>query len=454
MIQVPGPKAMSYVARDSHVVSPSYTRGYPFVMAKGRGVEVWDVDGNRYLDFSSGVAVTSTGHCHPEVVRAIKEQVDKFLHMSGTDFYYPVQIELAEYLARVSPMSEPTQVFFTNSGAESVEAAVKLAMYATKRPYFIAFYGGFHGRTMGALAFTASKPVQRGSFLPVMPPVIHVPYPNPYRPLLCALDPDEGIAVMRYIEETVLGCKLPPKEVAAVLVEPIQGEGGYVVPPPSFFPALRELCDRYGILLIVDEVQSGMGRTGKCFAIEHEGVEPDIIAVAKGIASGMPLGAMIARRSLMTWPAGAHASTFGGNPVSCAAALATLHLLENGMMDNATRMGEYLLTGLQQLMDFHPTIGDVRGRGLMIGVELIKDRMTQVRAKELRGRVVNHAFREGLLLLGAGPNTIRFVPPLNVERAHIDEALEIFDGVLAAEEASLGIEEAYAEPMAEYDLNK
>ncbi len=430
MTECRGPKAKTYIERDHVVVSPSYTRGYPFVMARGCGSEVWDVDENRYLDFTSGVAVTSTGHCHPSVVQAIKDQAEKFLHMSGTDFYYPPQIELAEYLDRIAPMQEPVQVFFTNSGAESIEAAIKLASFASNRHYFIAFYGGFHGRTMGALSFTASKPVQRRGFLPVTPPVTHIPYPNPYRPVLSNFGKDQGLAVIRYLEEVVFARKLCADEVAAILVEPIQGEGGYIVPPPSFFPALRELCDRYGILLIVDEVQSGMGRTGKWFAIEHEDVEPDIVATAKGIASGMPLGAMIARKCLMTWSSGAHASTFGGNPVSCAAALATLDLLEHGMMDNAVVMGTYLSTRLREMMDVHPVMGDVRGRGLMVGVEIIKDRVSQAHAPELRTRIVGEAFNCGLLLLGAGPNTIRFVPPLNVTQSHIDEALEIFGDVL------------------------
>jgi 4-aminobutyrate aminotransferase len=437
MMECRGPLARTYVERDARVVSPSYTRGYPFVMGRGCGTEVWDVDGNRYLDFSSGVAVTSTGHCHPQVVEAIKAQADRFLHMSGTDFYYPVQIELAESLCDIAPMSEPAQVFFTNSGAESIEAAIKLAMYATQRSYFIAFYGGFHGRTLGALAFTASKPVHRQRFLPLMPPVIHVPYPNPYRPMLSGLGDDPGLAVVRYLEQVVFARKLCPDEVAGILIEPIQGEGGYVVPPPSFFPALRALCDRHGILLLVDEVQSGMGRTGRWFAIEHEDVEPDIVALAKGIASGMPLGAMVARRRLMTWPSGAHASTFGGNPVSCAAALATLKLLKEEMMQNAAETGEHIRARLREMMGRHPSMGDVRGRGLMIGVEFVKDRETKARAKGLRDRIVHRAFECGLLLLGAGPNVVRLIPPLNVNRDHVDEALEIFDAVLRDVEAEV-----------------
>ncbi len=435
MFDYRGPLAQSYIERDATVVSPSYTRGYPFVMGRGSGTEVWDVDGNRYLDFSSGVAVTSTGHCHPEVVAAIVSQAERFLHMSGTDYYYPNQIELAEELSGIAPMQGPTRTFFANSGAEAVEAAIKLALFSTRRPYFIAFYGGFHGRTLGALAFTASKIVQRRAFTPVAPPVIHIPYPDPYRPSLAREGEDEGEAVIRFLREVVFTRKVCPEEVAGILVEPIQGEGGYIVPPPSFFPALRHLCDEYGILLIADEVQSGMGRTGRWFAIEHESVEPDIVAVAKGIASGMPLGATLARSELMSWPAGSHASTFGGNPVSCAAALATLRLIREGMMQNACTMGQTLLGGLSDMADHHPCIGDVRGRGLMIGVEIITDRDSLSRAPELRNRIVMEAFAQGLLLLGAGPNTVRFVPPLNVTEAHIEEGLMLFEEALTLAQA-------------------
>jgi 4-aminobutyrate aminotransferase len=435
MIDYRGPLAQSYIERDAEVVSPSYTRGYPFVMGHGSGTEVWDVDGNRYLDFSSGVAVTSTGHSHPEVVAAIVEQAERFLHMSGTDFYYPNQIELAEVLSEIAPMQGPTRTFFANSGAEAIEAAIKLALFSTRRPYFIAFYGGFHGRTLGALAFTASKVVQRRCFTPMAPPVIHVPYPDPYRPSLAREGEDEGEAVIRFLREVVFTRKVSPEEVAGILVEAIQGEGGYIVPPPSFFPALRHLCDEYGILLIVDEVQSGIGRTGRWFAIEHEQVEPDIVALAKGIASGMPLGATLARSDLMTWPAGSHASTFGGNPVSCAAALATLRLIREGMMANAATVGDYLLKRLWEIAGRCTCIGDVRGRGLMIGVEIITDRQTRSRAPELRNRIVLEAFSRGLLLLGAGPNTIRFVPPLNVTVEHIDEALFVLEEAIAVAES-------------------
>lgn len=434
MVEYRGSRAQSYIERDARVVSPSYTRGYPFVMDHGIGTQVWDVDGNRYLDFSSGVAVTSTGHSHPEVVKAIVDQAGRFLHMSGTDFYYPNQIELAEKLSDIAPMQGETRTFFANSGAEAIEAAIKLALYATGRSYFIAFYGGFHGRTLGALAFTASKLIQRRYFNPIAPPVVHIPYPDPYRPALARPGEDEGEAVIRFLEDIVFTRKVCPSEVAGILVEAIQGEGGYIVPPPSFFPALRRLCDAHGILLILDEVQSGVGRTGRWFAIEHEQVEPDIVAVAKGIASGMPLGAAIARSELMSWPAGSHASTFGGNPVSCAAALATLRLIENGMLDNAATVGEYLLSQLRDLAPDHPCVGDVRGRGLMIGLEVVTDRESKVRDPVLRNRIVNEAFKQGLLLLGAGPNTIRFVPPLNVTKAEVDEALAIFAAALTASE--------------------
>ncbi|RMF37874.1 MAG: acetyl ornithine aminotransferase family protein [Chloroflexi bacterium] len=435
---VPGPRAQAYVARDAAAISPSYTRSYPFVMERGQGAEVWDVDGNRYVDFTAGIAVCSTGHAHPQVVQAIKAQAEKFLHMSGTDFYYPVQIELAEKLNQIVPIEEDTQVFFTNSGTESVEAAIKLARYVTGRPRFIAFIGAFHGRTLGSLAFTASKYVQRQGFFPMMPGVTHVPYPDPYRPVLVHQG-DYGEAVVRYIEEVILTTVAPPDEVAAVLVEPIQGEGGYIIPPPGFFPALRDLCDRHGILLIDDEVQAGMGRTGRWFAIEHWGVEPDIVCIAKGIASGLPLGAMVARKRLMTWPPGAHGNTFGGNPVSCAAALATIRLIENGYLENAARMGQLFLDLLAEIAPRHPTIGDVRGKGLMVGVELVQDRETKEPARELRDQVVQEAFRRGLLILGAGKSVIRFMPPLNISRDLVEEGLMIFEEALTAAERQAGL---------------
>ncbi len=434
---VPGPNAEVWIQRDGANISPSYTRPYPFVMARGRGAYVWDVDGNKYLDFTSGIAVTNTGHCHPEVVAAIKEQAERFLHMSGTDFYYPVQIELAETLNRIVPISEPTLVFFTNSGAEAVEAAIKLARYATKRPHILAFRNAFHGRTMGAVSLTASKVVQRRGFGPLLPEVTHVDYGYCYRCPINLTYPACDIACVQRIEDDLFRAEVPPDEVAAIFVEPIQGEGGYVVPPPGWMEALRALCDRHGILLVADEVQTGFGRTGKMFAMEHFGVEPDIVTVAKGIASGLPLGAMIARKRLMTWPPGAHASTFGGNPVACAAALATIRLLEEGLVENAARVGAYMLQRLREMQERHPSMGDVRGLGLMIGVELVRDRQTKARAANLRDWVVQRAFEKGLLLLGAGVNVVRFMPPLIITEEIADEGLAIFEEALTEAEREI-----------------
>ncbi|HIQ05900.1 MAG TPA: acetyl ornithine aminotransferase family protein, partial [Anaerolineae bacterium] len=412
-------------------ISPSYTRSYPFVMDHGRGSEVWDVDGNRFIDFNAGIAVCATGHSHPDVVQAIEAQAKMFLHMSGTDFYYPLQVELAETLDRLVPISEPTRVFFTNSGTEAVEAAIKLARYSTGRQRILAFRNAFHGRTMGSLALTASKYVQQQGFAPVMPGVTHVDYGYCYRCPFNLTYPECGLKCVRYIEEEVFRTEVPPQEVAAVFVEPVQGEGGYVVPPTEWMWELRALCDKYEILLVADEVQSGVGRTGKMFAMEHFGVEPDIVCMAKGIASGMPLGAMVARKQLMTWPPGAHASTFGGNPVSCAAALTTLRLVENEYVHMAAANGAYAKARLQEMAVRHPSIGDVRGLGLMIGVELVKDRDTRERASELRNALVRRAFDHGLLILGCGPNSIRFSPPLNIPRELIDEGLDIFERTLS-----------------------
>jgi 4-aminobutyrate aminotransferase len=434
---IPGPKAGTIIGRDRKVLSPSLPRSYPLVIDHAQGAEVWDVDGNRYIDFMTGIAVTSTGHSHPEVVRAIAEQAEQFIHICLADFYYEVAVELAEKLAEIAPFEEDAQVFFTNSGAEAVESAIKLARYATERRQFIAFQGAFHGRTIGALSLTASKYRQREGFFPLMPGVTHVPYPDPYRPTLQTNFEDYGEAVVDYIEKTVFAGFVPAREVAAIFIEPILGEGGYIVPPPRFFPALRALCDRYGILLVVDEVQSGMGRTGKWWAIEHFGVEPDIVTSAKGLASGMPLGAVIARASLMTWEPGSHGSTFGGNPVSCAAALATLRLIEDGYMQNAAEMGEYMMAALQQMTERHPLIGDLRGKGLMIGIEIVSDREARTPAHDIREQIITEAFQNGLLLLGAGESVIRLMPPLLISREMADEALAIFDRVLTAAEADL-----------------
>lgn len=424
---LPGPRAKALIERDTRVVSPSYTRGYPLVIERGFGSMVEDVDGNVFLDCAAGIAVNSTGHSHPDVVRAIQEQIGKFLHMSGTDFYYEPQVRLAEELAAVTPVEGGARAFFSNSGAEAVEAALKLARYATKRPNVIAFFGAFHGRTMGALSVTGSKTVQRRGFGPFVPGAFHAPYADCYRCPL-KLQPDTCAAeCLDFIEHQLFLHVVSPDEVAAVIVEPIQGEGGYVVGPDVFMRRLRELTRQHGILLIADEVQSGMGRTGAMFAIEHTGVRPDAVAMAKGIASGLPLGVTVARADLMTWPPGTHASTFGGNPVSCVAALATLKLLRDQLMANAADVGAHLMAGLKALMERHPLIGDVRGRGLMVGVELVRDRATKERATTERDAVVNAAFARGLLILGAGKNAIRFCPPLVLTRAQADTAVRIFD---------------------------
>jgi 4-aminobutyrate aminotransferase len=426
-LKLPGPKARALVERDQAVISPSYPRGYPFVMDHGLGSEVWDVDGNRFLDFAAGIAVTSTGHSHPKVVRAIQEQAEKFIHISS-DFYHQKWVELGEKLNQISPFDEPAISFMTNSGTESVEAAIKLARYTTERTEFIGFLGGFHGRTMGAVTFTASKSSYHRGFYPMMSGVVHAPFPDPYHPILQS-EPGEdyGETVVRYIEEQILGRIVPADDVAGILLEPIQGEGGYIVPPPGFFPALRKFCDRYDILMIADEVQAGVGRTGKWWSIENFGVEPDIICTAKGIASGMPLGAMIARKSIVDWPKGSHGNTYGGNPISCAAALATLELLEDGMMLNASEVGCYTKDALIEIATRHPSIGQVRGVGLMIGIEFVNDPVTRVAAPKLRDQVVDLAFERGLLLLGCGKSVIRISPPLCITRSEVDQGLGILD---------------------------
>lgn len=436
-LNLPGPKAQAIIARDQAVISPSYARSYPFVMDHGRGSEVWDVDGNRFLDFAAGIAVTSTGHSHPHVVRAIQEQAEKFIHISA-DFYHENWVALGETLDLIAPFKEDAVSFMTNSGTESVEAAIKLARYHTGASQFIGFLGAFHGRTLGSLTFTASKPIYHEGFYPMMNGVVHVPYPNPYRPILASRPgEDYGETVVRFIEQQVLDQMLPHQEVAGILVEPIQGEGGYVVPSPGFFPALRKLCDRYDMLLIVDEVQSGMGRTGKWWAIQHFGVEPDIVCVGKGIASGIPLGAIIARKSVATWPLGSHGNTYGGNPIACAAALATIDLIKNQYMENAADTGKYALDALEEILTRHNSIGQVRGLGLMIGVEFVKDRQTREPENELRDRVVDLAFERGLLTLGCGRSTIRICPPLSVSRSEMDEGLEILEEAITLGEKGI-----------------
>jgi 4-aminobutyrate aminotransferase len=428
--KLPGPEAARIIRTDDQFVSPSYTRGYPCVADTGRGMILIDVDGNEFLDFCAGIAVCSTGHCHPEIVKAIQNQAAKLIHMSGTDFYYRVQSDLAKKLNALAPGLHKNRVFFTNSGAEAVEAAIKLARYKTKRSRLIAYIGAFHGRTLGALSLTGSKIIQRQGFAPLLQGVTHIPYPYCYR---CQFGKKYGscnLECFAHLEGILFQKTVPPSEVAAIFIEPIQGEGGYVVPPKEYLARLQQLAGRHGILIVADEVQSGMGRTGKMFACEHFDFEPDIICLAKGIASGLPLGAIIARKEIMDWPPGSHASTFGGNPVACAAALKTIELLEKGLLENAASMGKYLIGKLKLLQKKHPCIGDVRGRGLMAGIEIVKDRKTREPDPGLREKIVDMAFYKGLLILGCGPNSIRFSPALIVEKQHVDCCLSIIDGIL------------------------
>jgi 4-aminobutyrate aminotransferase len=429
---VPGPKAKAAVEADKRLISPSYTRSYPLVAKRGRGCRVEDVDGNEFLDFAAGIAVTSTGHCHPEVVAAIQKQAAELIHISGTDFYNEPLTELAERLSSVAPMRGPHRIFYGNSGAEAVECAIKLARYHTGRQNIIAFFGAFHGRTMGALSLTASKPQQKRRFAPLMPGVTHVRYPYAYRGCTGGPQAEEAFALgcARYIEEKLFKTILPPEEVAAIVVEPIQGEGGYVVAPDNFLRELRSICDRHGILLVADEVQSGAGRTGKWWAIEHSGVEPDIVCMAKGIASGMPLGVCMSKAEVMDWVPGSHASTFGGNPVSLAAALATFEILQGGAIENAGRVGAKMLERLQGWKKSHPLVGDVRGRGLMIGIELVKNKETREPAADLRNRVEELAFERGLVILGCGETSIRLCPPLVVTEEEAMVALDLLEDAL------------------------
>ena len=419
---LPGPRAQAIVQRDRAVTSPSYTRDYPLVVSRGQGCMVEDVDGNVFLDMTAGIAVTATGHAHPEVVKAIQEQSERLLHMSGTDFYYEPMVELAEQLAIRAPFPNPqnnaefpAKVFFTNSGAESNEGAIKLARYYTKRSLIVAFLGAFHGRTYGAMSLTGSKAVQRANFGPLVPGVTHIPYGTH--------------ASLDYLEKQLFTTILPAQEVAAIVVEAIQGEGGYIVPEDGFLQRIRDICDHHGILMVVDEVQAGMGRTGRLFAIEHWGVMPDIITTAKGIASGLPLGAILARPELMTWPPGSHATTFGGNPVACAAGIATLRLLESGLMTNATQMGQLLQASLTKLHQRFPRVSPPRGKGLMVAVDLLDEQGNL--DHKLRDRIIQEAFLRGLLLLGCGKAAIRFCPPLVIDSDQIQIALEIISEVLS-----------------------
>jgi 4-aminobutyrate aminotransferase len=428
----PGPRARAILERDRAVVSPSYPRSAPFVMAHGEGAVVEDVDGNVYLDCCAGIAVAATGHSHPDVVRAITDQASKFLHIS-TDYYHEPQVALGEALAAIAPIGGRARTFFSNSGTEAVEAAIKLARYHTRRHNIIAFLGSFHGRTLGSLALTSSKTVQRRGFGPMSAGVFHAPFANPYR---CPVGGGRDAAsctgeCLAYIENQILAHLVSPDEVAAIVVEPIQGEGGYVVPPPEFLQGLAAIAAAHGMLFVVDEVQSGIGRTGRMFAIEHTGVQPDIIIAAKGIASGLPMGVTIAREDVMDWPVGAHSNTFGGNPVACAAALATLKLVEGGLMQNAADVGAFLLAALSELAQRHLIVGDVRGQGLMIGIELVCDRKTKERAASERDALVMAAFRRGLLVLAAGASSIRLSPPLMITRDHAQTAVRILDDALA-----------------------
>jgi len=427
---LPGPRAQHLIALDSTYVSPSYTRVYPLVAERGEGLWIQDVDGNRFLDFTAGIAVNATGHCHPKVVQAIKDQADRLLHMSGTDFYYTAQIALAEKLASLAPGEGIKRVYFGNSGAEAVEAAFKLARWHTKRELNIAFFGAFHGRTMGALSLTASKTVQKKHYNPLVPGITHIPYAYCYRCAYNLTYPQCHLYCVQWVEDTLFRTTVPAEEVAAIFVEPIQGEGGYIVPPPEFHKAFYAIAKKYGILYVTDEVQSGMGRTGKMFAIEHFGVAPDIMALAKGIASGMPLGAMVAPAAIMDWEAGSHASTFGGNPLSCRAAMATIELLEGSLMANAAAQGERLIGSLRDMQQRFECMGDVRGKGLMVGVELVKDRQSKAPAADWRGRIIQRAFEKGLLILGCGQNSIRFCPSLTVSAEEIDVGLSIFEECL------------------------
>lgn len=429
-IKPPGPKAREIIERDLRFTAPAYGRVYPLVVKQAHGCTVEDVDGNLYLDFMAGIAVTSTGHAHPKVIEAIEQQARKFLHICGSDFYYEPMVNLVEKLSHLAPGSWPKKVFLTNSGTEAIEAAFKLARFATQRKHVIAFLGSFHGRTMGSLSLTASRASHRARFSPFVPDVHHVPfgacYPCPHH-----LDHAScGIECVNYLEKVLFRHEVAPEEVAAIFVEPIQGEGGYIVPPDEFLPMLQELCRRYGILLVADEIQSGFGRTGRMFACEHWGVEPDILCVAKGIASGMPLGAMIAREEISTWTRGTHGTTFGGNPVACAAALATLEIIEGGLVKNAATQGDYLKKQLMELKNKHPTISDVRGLGLMVGVEFQRADNSRTLNPKLRDQIVGKCFESGLLLLSCGESALRMCPPLIVSGAEIDTAVKIFASVL------------------------
>ena len=434
---LPGPKAKQIVERDAQVISPSYTRDYPLVAKRGHGAVIEDVDGNSFLDFAAGIAVVSTGHCNPAVVAAIQKQAAELIHMSGTDFYYPNMVELAEKLASIAPGKGPKRVYFGNSGAEAVEAAIKLVKYHTKRDKLVAFHGAFHGRTMGALSLTASRAVQRKGFGTLLSGVFHMPFPDTYRGTH-GIRPEHASAdCLSYLENELFRRRVDPDEVAGIFIEPIQGEGGYLPAPAEFLQGLEKICHKYGIMLVADEVQSGMGRTGKWWAVDYAGVEPDIICTAKGIASGMPLSAIITKASVMDWKPGAHASTFGGNPVCIAAALATVGLIEGKYMANAAHMGEYIMRKTSNWTERHKIVGEVRGRGLMIGIEFVRDQKTKEKAPDIRNRIVQMAFHKGLLVLGSGDTTLRLCPPLMIDEEQADFAVRTLDGIISEIEKTL-----------------
>ena len=431
IVTPPGPKAREHIKRDERVISPSYMRFYPLVVESGKGCIIRDVDGNEYIDLNSGLACLNVGQCHPKVVEAIKNQCDRFLHYSNTDFYYDEVIALAEELAEITPGNFEKKTFFSNSGTEAVEAAVKLAKWHTRKQLFIAFINAFHGRTIGAMSFTASKPAQRRYFFPLMPGVTHVPYPYCYRCPFKQTYPDCQYWCIDFIDEYVLQKYTPPEDVAAILFEPIQGEGGYIVPPPEYFQRLKKLADKYGLLLIDDEVQSGIGRTGKWFAIEHWNVEPDILCAAKALASGLPLGATIAKAKIMDWTGGSHASTFGGNPLSCAAAMAVIEVIkEERLLENATKQGTYILKRLEELSEERSIIGDVRGKGLMIGMEIVANKEDKKPAPDKASEIILRSWRRGVAVITCGVSTIRIAPPLNITRELVDSALDIMADVL------------------------
>lgn len=435
--ELPGPKSRAIIDADARYVTPSYPRpDYKLVVERAYGVWVEDPDGNTFLDCNAGVAVCATGHCHPEIVAAITKQANEFLHFCGTDYYYRHMPELGKKLNEICPIDGPTKTHFANSGAEAVETALKLAMYHTRRQKFVSFYGSFHGRTLGALSLTSSKKAQRLGFGRQALDVVHIPYPNKFRHFASDQPTDaETITrdVIDWLEKRVFQTTTPPEEVAGIVLEVVQGEGGYIPAPPQFVKELRRICDEHGIMLIIDEVQSGMGRTGKMFALDHHpGIKADIMCLAKGLGSGLPIGACIARADVMDWHKGAHASTFGGNPVALTAAMKTIELLENGLVDNARDVGAYLEDGLNKLKDKYDCIGDVRGLGMMLGVEFVTDKASLNPDPELRDRIEMECYKRGLIILGCGANTIRWSPPLILAKEHVDVALEIFDAAIAA----------------------